>query len=196
MGSAAYYENETEAVDYVNSQIQKYHPGTNYHFNGTLLSLDTYFNYTSYSPSMYIFEDHDNKVLVLSVRGTFEIFDVFQDMDIWFEAITLQLASYLTPLYGSPLLQPLLDKYIGSTTAIVKSLSWMKGLLFSDPTSTFDNRYYYNQVELYYLDEISQKEKYKDYKIFFTGHSLGGGVSEIVGARVKKSSITFSSPGV
>lgn len=194
MSSAAYYENETEAIEYVNNAIHKYKSA--YNFNGTLVDLDTYFNY-SYSPSLYTFQDDQNKVLVISVRGTFEVFDVFQDMDIWFEAMTLQLASYLIPLYGSPLFQPILDKYIGSTSAIVNSLSWLKGLLFSNPTSTFDNRYYYNQVENYLYDVLDiSTYNAQGFQIFLTGHSLGGGVSEIVGARLQIPSITFSSPGV
>ncbi len=47
-----------------------------------------------------------------------------------------------------------------------------------------------------FADKITKKEKYKDYKFTFTGHSLGGGLANIGAAFTDKPAITFDAPGV
>jgi hypothetical protein len=66
------------------------------------------------------------QVLVYATRGTDEVFDLFQDLDGWCEALVIQTASYLFPLYGSPIFQPMMKNFVGSTHHLVQALSSMK----------------------------------------------------------------------
>lgn len=66
------------------------------------------------------------QVLVLSTRGTDEVFDLFQDLDAWCEALVVQTAAYLFPLYGSPIFQPYMDKFVGTSSNLVEALSILK----------------------------------------------------------------------
>lgn len=59
-----------------------------------------------------------------------------------------------------------------------------------------DSRLYYRQLESYIREEILPKPRYENYQVILTGHSLGGGVAAIVGARLQALAVTFSSPGV
>lgn len=91
--------------------------------------------------------------------------------------------------------QPYLDKFLGSTTQLVYNLAVIKGLILHN-TQARVNRYYYNQLENYLVDHIWNHPRYALYQTYLTGHSLGGGVAEIVAARHSKPSVTFSAPGV
>jgi len=89
-----------------------------------------------------------------------------------------------------------MDKFLGSTSQLVYNLSQLKGLILRNSAQGSFNRYYYNQLENYVVNHVWGNPIYQDYEVYFTGHSLGGGVAEVVAARQKKVAVTFSAPGV
>lgn len=57
-------------------------------------------------------------------------------------------------------------------------------------------RYYYDQLYDYVQSKLLSDPALSGYRLVFTGHSLGGGVAQIVGARLRRPAVTFSAPGV
>lgn len=136
--------------------------------------------------------------------------DLFQDLDLYSEALVIQISTSLFPLYASPLFQSLLNKFVGTDYHLVEALTQLKDSLLNRPAqrhnkdrtattgamATLDSRLYYKQLENYIRDEILPNPRYANYQFLLTGHSLGGGVASIVGARLQALAVVFSSPGV
>jgi lipase ATG15 len=112
---------------------------------------------------------------VIAVRGTAGKSDVIQDMDIWVTVTLFQAASYVGPSF----LQ-------GATKDIIYWATFMKRTLKSP-----EARFYYEKLDDY-IASIAGRQS----AIVLTGHSLGGGLAKIVGARNKLHAITFSGPGL
>ncbi|TFJ85693.1 hypothetical protein NSK_003201 [Nannochloropsis salina CCMP1776] len=111
--------------------------------------------------------------------------------------------------------QPLLNKFVGTPSHLVETLATLKGVLlnhhlggqrFSDSRSTGSShgteavgnavRYYYDALSDYIKSTILSNPYYQGYELLFTGHSLGGGVAQIVAARLEGVAVVFSAPGV
>lgn len=130
--------------------------------------------------------------------------------------MVIQISTSLFPLYASPIFQNILNKFVGTDYHLVEALTQLKDALLNRPAqrakagqggsaprtattgamATPDSRLYYKQLEWYVREEILPDPRYANYQFLLTGHSLGGGVASIVGARLQALAVTFSSPGV
>jgi len=84
-----------------------------------------------YGPVTYLFDLPHSKVLLWGIRGTDALFDLFQDLDAYSEAILIQLCTSLFPLYASPIFQPLLNKFVGTSYHLVETLATLKDVLLN-----------------------------------------------------------------
>jgi hypothetical protein len=84
-----------------------------------------------YGPVTYLFDLPHSKVLLWGIRGTNALFDLFQDLDAYSEAILIQLCTSLFPLYASPIFQPLLNKFVGTSYHLVETLATLKDVLLN-----------------------------------------------------------------
>lgn len=84
-----------------------------------------------YGPVTYLFDLPHSKVLLWGIRGTNALFDLFQDLDAYSEAILIQLCTSLFPLYASPIFQPLLNKFVGTSYHLVEALATLKDVLLN-----------------------------------------------------------------
>jgi hypothetical protein len=129
--------------------------------------------------SFYDFYVPEQNLSIIAVRGTHLFLDVIQDFDIWKEISLLQFASMLGPF---------LNFWPESMTSrIIQVVSFTEKSAVVDTSG--QSRFYYQD-----LDEYVRKEQQKR-KIILTGHSLGGGIANIVGARRRIETIAFSAPG-
>jgi pimeloyl-ACP methyl ester carboxylesterase len=129
------------------------------------------------SVTFYRFDNSITNQTVVAVRGTASGSDVLSDVDIWMPIALFQGASILGPSF----LQ----------TSLIDILYWanfVERILRSDT-----GRFYYDDLDDYMKQVL--KTKTAD-QVYLTGHSLGGGLSKIVGARRGVTAITFSSPGL
>eukprot|EP01080_Neovahlkampfia_damariscottae_P006116 gene6116-10123_t len=128
--------------------------------------------------SFYDFHIPEKNLSIIAVRGTHLFLDVIQDFDIWKEISLLQFASMLGPF---------LNFWPDSMTSrLIQVVS------FAEQTAVVassGSRFYYQD-----LDDYVRVEKTKR-KIILTGHSLGGGIANIVGANREIQTIAFSAPG-
>lgn len=153
VSNAAYME-QAELQSYLAEHVPRHHFS-----NVSLVDLG------QYGPVTYMFDLPHSRVLVWGIRGTNALFDLFQDLDAYSEAILIQLCTSLFPLYASPMFQPLLNKFVGTPSHLVETLATLKGVLlnhhlggqrFSDSRSTGSShgteavgnavRYYYDAL--------------------------------------------------
>ena len=120
-----------------------------------------------------------NNITVLATRGTVETTDWMENVAVWSESGLLEIISVIIPL-TSVLPVDVVSKY-------VKWASLVEGAHDKGPL------YYFRSVE----DQLEQsKIRFPNDTFFLAGHSLGGGIAKIVGARQNLPAITLSSPGV
>lgn len=136
----------------------------------------TTFNETVSFYDVYIPEKN---LSIISVRGTHLLVDWIQDLDIWKEIGLLQLASLVGPFVS---FWP--EEFTSSL------IYWISQLEELSLRNRRDIQFYYDILDNYV------KKTLKSRKIILTGHSLGGGIANIVGARNGLISITFSAPGL
>ena len=125
----------------------------------------------------------EKNLSIISVRGTTIPRDVVQDVDVWKEAGLLQLATILGPFAVWP--RSLLVDLV-YYVAQIEQLTMVQ----SSNTTIDQSRYYYEVLEDYVIETKKQRN------VILTGHSLGGGLSKIVGSRNGVDAVTFSGPGV
>ena len=134
-------------------------------------------NITSTSGVHYVdFINEEKKVIVVAIRGTTTVEDIFQDVYIWSASGFLQLSGYFgTFIHFWPR-----DTIASLVNFIVKQFTNLQLLYWVD-------------VEKH-CKEL--KETKTDYTIYLTGHSLGGGVAGVISAHLDIPAITFSTPGL
>ena len=59
-----------------------------------------------------------------------------------------------------------------------------------------EGRYYFDALTTYVNETILTNPRYQGYELLLTGHSLGGGVGQVVAVRVQGIAVVFSAPGV
>mmetsp|Transcript_33730 Transcript_33730/g.54122 ORF Transcript_33730/g.54122 Transcript_33730/m.54122 type:complete len:1070 (-) Transcript_33730:936-4145(-) len=112
---------------------------------------------------------------LVSVRGTINTYDLLSDMQMWFPAMLFQYLRFIIP-FGS--------MWDGVIPFIVK---WF-GLLETQPA----NKVSYESDISNFVREL--KRKNPGAHIALTGHSLGGGLVLITGAREKIPAVGISAP--
>jgi len=125
-----------------------------------------------------LYVPHKN-LSIITVRGTESLIDVVQDFDLWKEVGLLQMASYI-----GPFLNVWPEELSSSIIYYVSALE--KIAMDSD----LEQQRYYYQV----LDEYVRQAK-QSRKVILVGHSMGGGIGKIVGAKEGVHSISFAAPG-
>ena len=118
--SNAAYMDTTELQTYLVENVPRHQ-----FRNVTLVDLG------QYGPVTYLFDLPHSKVLLWGIRGTNALFDLFQDLDAYSEAILIQLCTSLFPLYASPIFQPLLNKFVGTSYHLVETLATLKDVLLN-----------------------------------------------------------------
>eukprot|EP01084_Bolivina_argentea_P226839 383110_1 len=135
-----------------------------------------WFNNTNWSvihggnnPKYFHLENNNNNYHIVSVAGTDDLPTVIQDISLWSEIATFQLFSMIIPLTSM------------LPTAFIREFVWYSSLpeWFIAP-SVRDK--YYEPIYEYIKNNIINKN-HETY-IYILGHSLGGGIAEIVGAKL------------
>jgi len=115
-----------------------------------------------------------NETSVFAVRGTHLPLEILQDLNIWSPIAIPQIASFIGPDLTSVAAQAVL---VLSTALYGK---WMQ-------------KQYYSELLKYVTD---RKASDPNRRFYITGHSLGGGLAQLVSMETDIPAITFSSPGV
>jgi len=114
---------------------------------------------------------------VVSVRGTANIADALEDLALWSEAIQLQGLSIIFPIaFTWPDM---------STAILVEVMAYLSKVLFP-PGSNYD---YFTEVDKF----VAQAKHNRT--LYLTGHSLGGSIAKVVGARQQIPAVTYCAPG-
>lgn len=116
--------------------------------------------------------DPSNTTTVITIRGTKDTLDWLQDALIWMPVVISQIAS----IFG-PNLTPL----------IKDAMFWFSKNFFHNDAGLIDRL-------LEHVRKTVRENPKRRY--YLTGHSLGGGLANIVSLEVKQTSIAFSPPGV
>mmetsp|Transcript_6356 Transcript_6356/g.15353 ORF Transcript_6356/g.15353 Transcript_6356/m.15353 type:complete len:725 (-) Transcript_6356:134-2308(-) len=115
---------------------------------------------------------------VIVIRGSADVLDFFEDFQVWSEIGTLQLVSFFVPLYHF------------WPVRLTAQYAWLVDFGFHSDMYVKEVENYMKEANL--LD-YRGTDPYK--RVLLTGHSLGGGLAAIIGARTEHRSIGFSSPG-
>ena len=129
------------------------------------------------------FRFHNKKVAVIAIKGTspLELLDIIADVRLWSESVLLQTASSFLPTLS--LMSP------GMIKMVIQGIQQTQNF-FTILNTDLD---FHNNIVRYIHCIHSQLPK--GWSVAVTGHSLGGGLSTIVGATLDIQSIAFSPPG-
>jgi len=129
----------------------------------------------SHDKANLINDKRNGRTIVIAVKGTSTTSDAFLDTSLYGAVKILQLFNNFLPILT---LIPLGEiQYLLQITDMMASTE-------SRPWHSLEN-----QVKLY-------KKKYSNHTVFLTGHSLGGGIAQIVASRTQIPAVVFSAPGV
>ncbi|ORX42978.1 hypothetical protein BCR36DRAFT_586908 [Piromyces finnis] len=121
------------------------------------------------------FVNKEKDIIVVAVRGTSTVEDIFQDIYIWSASSLLQLSGF----FGTFIKFWPRDTIASLVRFIVKQFTNLQLL-------------YWVNVE----EHIKKLQETTNSTIYLTGHSLGGGVAGVISAHLNIPAITFSSPGL
>ncbi|KNE66114.1 hypothetical protein AMAG_10368 [Allomyces macrogynus ATCC 38327] len=116
-------------------------------------------------------------VSVIAIRGTANMGEVWESVHMW-----------STPLFITA------STYLGTLAAVWPRDVTASLVAFLARNVVFSNFLYVRGVERYVVENITRREP--DRTVYLTGHSLGGGVAQIVGSRLGMQAVAVSSPGL
>lgn len=173
-----------EPPSHVPSLLQQYFPNWRVSYKHIPIMLTGTFDWTSF----YEFTAGDNSTTVFAVRGTTDMFDALQDMDLWLPVGMMYVFERLGPsviqLWGPGIAWICRHVYVQQDGNF--SLSFLNLLnMVTNRMTSYPNRTYY-----------------------ITGHSLGGGIAKLVaaealrrerllpGTNVEMTAVAFAAPGI
>jgi len=173
-----------EPPSHVAGLLHQYFPHWRVSYRHIPIMLTGTFDWTSF----YEFTAGDNSTSIFAVRGTTDMFDALQDMDLWLPVGMMYVFERLGPsviqLWGPGIAWICRHVYVQQDGNFSLSFLNLLNMVKSRMTS-FPNRTYY-----------------------ITGHSLGGGIAKLVaaevlrqelrkpGPHVEMTAIAFASPGI
>ena len=130
-------------------------------------------------PVFYHMRNKNLSIDVIGVRGTKSISDVYQDLSLFGEISILQGLQWFIPfLSGLP---------VSFVQQIISYASWADGYI-SDHAQRYDEPV---------LQYIATNHNYMQSNVIVVGHSLGGGIAQLVAAKlVNKFNFTIRSFGI
>eukprot|EP00929_Paragymnodinium_shiwhaense_P053888 TRINITY_DN27015_c0_g1_i1.p1 TRINITY_DN27015_c0_g1~~TRINITY_DN27015_c0_g1_i1.p1 ORF type:complete len:356 (+),score=54.40 TRINITY_DN27015_c0_g1_i1:158-1069(+) len=123
--------------------------------------------------TFFEFEDLANTTTIFAVRGTQSILDIMLDMNMWLPSSIIQAYGYAGPVFMR-----------GTSQVIFK---------LSQSFNAADSRDYFSSLSKRVKEKVTQDPGRRYY---FTGHSLGGGLAQLMALETGRVSVTFSSPGL
>eukprot|EP01033_Poteriospumella_lacustris_P002035 gene2035-1485_t len=145
----------------------------------------------SHNSAYYVAQSAAAKVIVIGIRGSTTGRDWLEDASLYSEISTLQAFSLVVPI--TALLPP------SFIARLVKAMTFMSTLTFNQNVPKTQGK---SIAEAYYADVEDVYDFYRrqygpqGYVFLTVGHSLGGAVAGIVGARNGIRSIGFDPPGM
>jgi len=142
-------------------------------------------NYDSH-PVWFHLHHPQSKLHVISIRGTWDFNDFMQDMVLFAEIISLQFIGIFIPIFN------IWSHSLIST--IVDTASLWSGAMYPDANKAYYEKPYQHLQDL----GIPREDEY----LLTMGHSLGGGVAQIIAAKMfdqdfrNVRSFSLSAPGV
>jgi len=155
-------------------------PSDGYHFNPTKDCSD----YNSF-PRWVVFDFPANDSLALGTRvfafkGTSTVTDAHMDATLWSTVKVLQLFANVVPVLS---LLP------------IDQVQWMMEAYHMQFMRRMERSFWHRVVELARNKTIGADDGHK-FRHVFTGHSLGGGLAQVVAARLGQEALVFSPPGM
>ena len=135
-----------------------------------------------YSNNFYRFDFVEKKVSVISIRGTdpCRLRDLIEDGRLWLEAVFFKgIAAFFFPQIGI--------WESGLSAQFIEAMDYFQKQFQVNQES--EEKAYYEHVENH-IYEIRRMRK-EEWKYVVTGHSLGGGLSHIIGTHLKIPGIAF-----
>ena len=165
------YKIEQGRMEDLNRTANSYFQTRGLRWNVSFVSLE------SSSPWFYHLVEETTRVQVIGIRGAQDSArDWFEKMKIWSEVATYQVLS--VPLPAQRFSLPFISRFISVA-------SFMERILHHNRLD-----HYFSAIESYVAGI-----KTNTAEILLVGHSLGGGIAKIIGARSQVPAVSFSSPG-
>ena len=174
----AYYYNDTKSsLDYLNYRNIFFNDNEyNITVKGNLIKDKT----KNVKMIQYNLENQKNNVTILSIKGTTYNTDVYLDIQLYTPSVFLNL------LLDFSIFMKLKDSL--SFHLLEYSLSLPYRMFFKE--SIIDD-----YIKVLYKTYNNISKEFDNNNVIIVGHSLGGGLSKILGKMVKKPSISLSGPG-
>lgn len=173
-----------EPPSHVEGLLRQYFPHWRVSYRHIPIMLTGTFDWTSF----YEFTAGDNSTSIFAVRGTTDMFDALQDMDLWLPVGMMYVFERLGPsviqLWGP-------------------GIAWICRHVYVQQDGNFSLSFL-NLLKLVKSRMIS----YPNRTYYITGHSLGGGIAKLVaaevlrqelkrpGPHVEMTAIAFAAPGI
>ncbi|KAI9221497.1 hypothetical protein BC828DRAFT_397412 [Blastocladiella britannica] len=163
---SSYGKNETAAIDYTQR---------NPRLRGQVSVAYSNLNETSGVHFLEYRLANSPSFSIVAVRGTSDIEDILQDLYAWAAPAMLQLSSMF-----------------GTTVGLWPRELTANFVKFLADYVAHSSLLYYQEVDRHVRDLVQNGNR----SVIITGHSLGGGVAQIVGARQGVPALALSSPGL
>ena len=133
------------------------------------------------NPRFYHVFEATKQVHIISIRGTRSTREWIENLKLWSEIVSYQIISVALPLQSLPL---------SFVTSYVTAASFLERLLHHNRED-----FVFSRVESYLKEHLINGSTDQNISVLLTGHSIGGGLANIIGSRLKIPAVSFSSPG-